>query len=88
TLTKEKLQRKGISSAIYYPLPLHKMKVFHEKCKLASHLIEAEKAVKEVLSLPMGPFLKEEEISSICKTTREIMTNDKAQMANNNADTG
>ncbi|MCL0061799.1 hypothetical protein M1N62_02420 [Thermodesulfovibrionales bacterium] len=51
-------------------------------------LAEAEKAVKEVLSLPMGLFLKEEEISSICKTTREIMTNDKAQMANNNADTG
>ncbi|MCL0033449.1 DegT/DnrJ/EryC1/StrS family aminotransferase [Thermodesulfovibrionales bacterium] len=70
---KERLQRKGISTAIYYPLPLHKMKVFHEKCKLASHLIETEKAVKEVLSLPMGPFLKEEEISSVCKTIKEAV---------------
>ncbi|MCL0071548.1 hypothetical protein M1N65_03210, partial [Thermodesulfovibrionales bacterium] len=67
---------------------LHKMKVFHKRCRLIGDLAEAGKAVKEILSLPIEPLLKKEEISSVCKTTREIMTNDKAQMANNNADTG
>ncbi|MCL0034296.1 DegT/DnrJ/EryC1/StrS family aminotransferase [Thermodesulfovibrionales bacterium] len=79
---KERLQRKGISSAIYYPLPLHKMKVFHEKCKLVSHLIEAEKAVREVLSLPVEPLLTEKEITHVCEIIKEIMTNDKAQILN------
>ncbi|MCL0040372.1 DegT/DnrJ/EryC1/StrS family aminotransferase [Thermodesulfovibrionales bacterium] len=70
---KERLQRKGIPTAIYYPLPLHKMKVFHKRCRLIGDLAEAEKAVKEVLSLPMGLFLKEEETFSVCKTIKETI---------------
>ncbi|MCL0030315.1 DegT/DnrJ/EryC1/StrS family aminotransferase [Thermodesulfovibrionales bacterium] len=79
---KERLQRKGISTAIYYPLPLHKMKVFHKRCRLIGDLAEAEKAVKEVLSLPVEPLLTEKEITHVCEIIKEIMTNDKAQILN------
>jgi dTDP-4-amino-4,6-dideoxygalactose transaminase len=67
------LNEKGISSMIYYPIPLHKMKVFNGRCALSGDLVEAENAAKEVLSLPIEPLLKEEEISHVCKTIREAM---------------
>lgn len=50
------LREKGISTMIYYPTPLHKMKVFKGKMKISGDLIVAEKASKEVLSLPIGPL--------------------------------
>lgn len=69
---KERLKREGISSAIYYPLPLHKMKVFYGRCKTGD-LVEAQKAVREILSLPIEPLLTEEEISYVCKTIRRAI---------------
>jgi dTDP-4-amino-4,6-dideoxygalactose transaminase len=67
------LHEKGISSMVYYPVPLHKMKVFSGRCKLTGEIVEVEKAVKEILSLPIEPLFTEEEISHVCKTIREVM---------------
>ena len=47
---------------IYYPFPLHKMKVFGEgRSKIAYNLANAEQASECVLSLPVEPLQGEEE---------------------------
>ena len=70
---KEELEKEGISTAIYYPLPLHKMKVFYKRCELAGTLTETERAVKEVLSLPVEPLLIEKEVIRVCETIKRTI---------------
>ena len=64
------LQSLGIGSMIYYPLPLHKMKVFENRMKIPEPVQHAEAACAEVLSLPMEPLQSREAtdcvIQSIC----------------------
>lgn len=50
------LKGKGIDTMIYYPVPLHKMKVFDGRGKVLSDLKNSEQAVKDVLSLPVEPL--------------------------------
>jgi UDP-2-acetamido-2-deoxy-ribo-hexuluronate aminotransferase len=55
----EKLKAKGIPTAVYYPKCLHEQPVF---ANLGYHLGDfpvSEQAAREVLSLPMHPFLTE-----------------------------
>lgn len=57
----ELLQKKGISSAIYYPLPLHKQKCF----KSTVYLPYTDKAASQVLSLPIASEITTEQISYV-----------------------
>jgi dTDP-4-amino-4,6-dideoxygalactose transaminase len=50
------LKDKGVDTMVYYPIPLHKMKVFDGRFKIAGGLQESERAVTEVLSLPIEPL--------------------------------
>jgi UDP-2-acetamido-2-deoxy-ribo-hexuluronate aminotransferase len=51
------LKERGIITMVYYPFPLHKMKVFNkDRCKIAGNLEKAEQACQDVLSLPMEPL--------------------------------
>jgi dTDP-4-amino-4,6-dideoxygalactose transaminase len=54
-----------ISSMVYYPVPLHKMKVFDGRSIIGGKPEESEKAAHEVLSLPVGPTIKENEINKV-----------------------
>ncbi|WP_084820200.1 DegT/DnrJ/EryC1/StrS family aminotransferase [Mesobacillus campisalis] len=54
------LKENGISTMIYYPMPLHVQPVFKDLGYKTGDLPETEKAAKEVLSLPMYPELKQE----------------------------
>lgn len=56
------LKGKGIGTMVYYPVPLHKMRVFKGRCITYGDLREAEKASQEVLSLPIEPLYSEKEI--------------------------
>ena len=60
-----KLKEHFIPTAIFYPLPLHLQECFHYlKYKKGDFLI-SEKSSNEVLSLPMNPFLTNEQIDYI-----------------------
>lgn len=59
------LKRNDISSAVYYPLPLHKQEVFAGQRTISGELPVSEECAAEVLSLPMFPELREEEIQHI-----------------------
>src|SRR3990172_4880302 len=66
------LKDKGISTMIYYPVPLHKMKVFEGRCKISGSLKGSENAVKEVLSLPVAPLQTNEVTQHITKSIKEL----------------
>ena len=56
---KARLQEAGIPTAIHYPKCLHEQPVFEPLGYQWGTFREAEKASREVLSLPMHPFLEE-----------------------------
>lgn len=63
----EWLKKKEIGTAIYYPVPFHLQKVFEYLGYKEGSLPEAEKAAKEVLSLPIYPELTGEQIREVSK---------------------
>jgi len=66
------LKERSIDTMIYYPLPLHKMKVFEGRMRIVDGLEESEKAVEEVLSLPIEPLMREEDIIFIASSIRKF----------------
>lgn len=54
---RTQLQAKGINSMIYYPLPLHLQPIYQSLGYQPGQLPEADRASREVLSLPMFPEL-------------------------------
>jgi dTDP-4-amino-4,6-dideoxygalactose transaminase len=61
------LQSKGISTGIHYPIALPNLKAYAYLNHSAAAFPEASKASKEILSLPMYPELREDEIDYIGK---------------------
>jgi dTDP-4-amino-4,6-dideoxygalactose transaminase len=66
------LSQSGIASMVYYPVPLHKMKVFGGRSRSSGTLRQAEALAAEVLSLPMDPLLTDSQLDFICETTRRF----------------
>lgn len=64
---QEKLRHKGITTEIYYPLPIHKQP-FYMRLGYNDYLPNSEKASKEVLSLPIHPLLTTVEIEFMATT--------------------
>ncbi len=61
---RAKLQKKGIGTGIYYPIPIHKQPLYL-KLGYKDYLPNSEKAAADVLSLPVYPGLKSEDLRSI-----------------------
>lgn len=66
------LKGKGISSMVYYPFPLHKMKVFEDRMKTFGDLLNAEQATQEVLSLPIEPLQKNDDTMYVVKCIKQF----------------
>lgn len=60
-----RLKEHGVASMVYYPVPLHRMKVFAGRARTQGTLVEAERAAEEVLSLPIEPLLSEKEFATV-----------------------
>lgn len=63
---QEKLQSKGIPTTVHYPKPLHMQECFAYLGYTKSDFKVAKKISQEIMSLPMNPFLSEQEIEYIC----------------------
>lgn len=68
---KEFLAKKGISSMVYYPIPLHQQKAFKDNT-LDTLFPVSEEFKSNVLSLPMHTELDKETLSFIFKTIKEF----------------
>ena len=64
---RERLRAIGIPTEIYYPIPLHLQKAFEYLGYKQGDFPEAERASRQVLSLPIYPELTEEQQRSIVK---------------------
>lgn len=60
------LSGKGIGTAIYYPIPIHKQKLY-ENIGYNPRLPVSEKIADEVLSLPVHPLVSKENLDFIIK---------------------
>lgn len=63
------LRKNKIQTQIHYPIPVHKQKAYSEYNKIKLPITET--IAKEILSLPMHPWLKEEDIEFICQKIKE-----------------
>lgn len=66
------LNENGVSTMIYYPLPLHIQPVFENLGYKKGDFPKAEKAANEALSLPMFPELKEEQQQYVVEKIAEF----------------
>jgi UDP-2-acetamido-2-deoxy-ribo-hexuluronate aminotransferase len=66
----DRLKAAGIPSAIYYPKCLHEQPVFAPYGYKLGDFPESERASREVISLPMHPFLSAEEQDRIVAAVR------------------
>ena len=66
------LKDDGISTAVYYPLPLNYQKPYR---KYSSKTPNAKKLSQEVLSIPFDPYLTNNEIEIVCERLLNIIKN-------------
>ncbi|MSN26416.1 MAG: aminotransferase class I/II-fold pyridoxal phosphate-dependent enzyme [Geobacter sp.] len=67
-----KLAEQQISSAVYYPIPLHKQDVFAEACVKVC-LPVAEGVASRCMSLPVYPEMTDESVRLVAKTIKEAL---------------
>jgi dTDP-4-amino-4,6-dideoxygalactose transaminase len=70
-LIAKALNKNQISSAIYYPIPLHKQDVYQNEFKDLI-LKSTESVAKKCISLPIFPELKDEQIYKVINTIKSI----------------
>jgi dTDP-4-amino-4,6-dideoxygalactose transaminase len=68
------LNERKIGSAVYYPVPLHLQPLYDSLGHKAGDFPHAEHAAREVLSLPMFPELRSEQIVRVAEAVSEFVT--------------
>ena len=69
------LTQRGIGNAIYYPKPLHLQPVFADLGYQTGDLPVAERVTEEVLSLPIFPELRADEVELVGAALRDAVAN-------------
>jgi dTDP-4-amino-4,6-dideoxygalactose transaminase len=68
------LKTRGIATMVYYPVPLHRMKVFEGRSRCSGELLETDRAAAEVLSLPIEPLMSEKEFAMVAAAVEDGAT--------------
>lgn len=66
------LEKENIPALIHYPVPVHKQKAYSQMLSSLS-LPETELACSQILSLPMHPFLKSDDIQTIAQCIKSCL---------------
>jgi dTDP-4-amino-4,6-dideoxygalactose transaminase len=71
---REHLRADGIDSSVFYPEPLHAQPALRGRSVAAGPLDRAERAAREALSLPVHPYLREEEREFVAASIRRFFS--------------
>ena len=71
-LFKSELQRLGVNTIIYYPIPIHLQPAYKELGYKEGSLPVTEKVCKQVISLPIFPELEYIQQSYVIDKIKEI----------------
>ena len=67
------MKEKGIPTMVYYPKPMHKQQAFNDCINLLDSYEVTEKLCDTVLSLPIHPYITEEEQKIIVSCVRQYL---------------
>lgn len=71
---REHLRQSGIGALIHYPVPVHLQPAYRDRVMRAESLATTEAAAREVLSLPMYPELRRDQVERVCAAVRGFFT--------------
>ncbi|ROS00120.1 dTDP-4-amino-4,6-dideoxygalactose transaminase [Sinobacterium caligoides] len=66
------LQQRGIQTGIHYPVPCHLQGAYKSLGYNVGSMPCAEQLAQEILSLPLYPELKDEELNTVCRAIKEF----------------
>ncbi len=69
---RKHLAANGIATGIHYPVPLHQQPAFREFAPKRGSFPIAERACREILSLPLWPYISGKDVQKIVDKIREI----------------
>lgn len=67
---RRSLAKRGIQTGIHYPTPVHKQRSY-QKLGIQASLPRTERICKEILSLPMHPFIAESEVAQVVRVIKK-----------------
>jgi dTDP-4-amino-4,6-dideoxygalactose transaminase len=62
----------GVGTEVYYPVPVHRQQLYLDLGYGNQSFPEAQRAAKEVLSLPVHPGLTQDELDIIIEAVRSL----------------
>jgi dTDP-4-amino-4,6-dideoxygalactose transaminase len=75
---REFLQRRGIATGLHYPLPLHQQVAYQHLGLTQGAFPITEAAAREILSLPMYPEMRREQVTYVVETIAEFFGGTRA----------
>jgi dTDP-4-amino-4,6-dideoxygalactose transaminase len=66
------LQRRGIGAGLHYPHPISKQVALERSCIASGSLTNSDTFCDEVISLPICPFITEEEVQEVASAVTEF----------------
>jgi len=76
-IVQQRLKEGGITSTVYYPVPLHLQPLYASLGGKPGDLRVSERAAREVLSIPLYAELKREQIERVAQEVRKAVLQDK-----------
>ena len=64
---QQALTQRGVTTLIHYPIPPHRQKAYAQTGLSGSEFPIAERLASEILSLPIGPHLAQDEVGEVIK---------------------
>ncbi|MGB9699479.1 MAG: DegT/DnrJ/EryC1/StrS family aminotransferase [Thermodesulfobacteriota bacterium] len=81
---RQYLNRKGIGTEIYYPIPLHLQECYRSLGYLPGSLPESEKAARETIALPIYPELTLSQQRKVVQAIKDFYTSQRSPRAPRN----
>ena len=70
---KQTLQERGVSTIIYYPIPIHRQPAYAQLGLQQGSLPVTEQLCSQVLSLPIFPELSDQQQKTVIDTVRHLL---------------